>query len=38
MKVDIQDKINYNECLEDIILELNGKIDGLRKENLQITN
>ncbi len=38
MRSEIQQKIDYNACLEDIILELNGKIDGLRKENLLITN
>ena len=32
---EIEEKVRYGNCLEEVILELNGKIDMLRQENMQ---
>lgn len=32
---EIEEKVRYGDCLEEAILELNGKIDMLRQENMQ---
>ncbi len=32
---EVEEKVRYGNCLEEVILELNGKIDRLRQDNIE---
>jgi hypothetical protein len=32
---EVEEKVRYGDCLEEVILELNGKIDRLRRDSIE---